>query len=83
MPRPLGVAERAMDAQVGIRELRKRTAPLFEAAVATGDWTLMAETKALAETLRVGLKQARRIAGLAEAIACPDGVAGAGHGRAA
>lgn len=83
MPRPLPLTELAIDAQVGIRDLRRATAPLYEAALRSGDFDVMAETKALAETLRVAGVQARRIAGLGDRIACPDGRLGLWHGRAA
>lgn len=77
------VANHSMDVQAEVRELRRRAAPMFEAAMATGDWNLVAETKALADTLKAAGTLARRVAGMADAISCPDGVAGAGHGRAA
>lgn len=83
MARPLPVVEHAMEAQARIRRLRKDLAPMYEAAFATGDWTVMSETHALAETLRIGQLQARRLAGLTTRIACIDGVAAPGHGRAA
>jgi hypothetical protein len=51
--------------------------------VASGDWALMAESHALAATLRAAQSQLRRIAGRADNIACPDGIHGAAHGRAA
>jgi hypothetical protein len=56
---------------------------MWSAAMASGDWDLMAETHELAATLGAARKQLRRIAGRAEAIACPDGVAKPSHGRAA
>lgn len=84
MARPVGVAMLAVDAQVAIHELaRRQGAPLYEAAMRSGDFAVMAEAKALAATLRVARLQAKRIAGLADGIACPDGIAGLWHGRAA
>jgi hypothetical protein len=83
MPRPLTVVEHAMEVQARLRRLRKDVAPMYEAALATGDFTLLAEAHAIAETLRVGQLQAKRLAGLGEAIHCADGVKGVGHGRAA
>lgn len=77
------VALRSMDLQVEVRELARSAAPMFEAAMATGDWNLIAETKALAQSLRVVGIQAKRVAGMADAIACPDGESAPGHGRAA
>ena len=82
MVRPVPVVERAMEVQVALRALRTQTHPLWEAAMATGNWTLMAECIALAGTLKVAAQQARRITGLAE-VRCPDGIKAAGHGRAA
>lgn len=82
MPRKPLAVERAMECQVAIRALRSQTHPLWEAAMATGDWTLLAECRALASTLKLAAAQARRIAGLAE-VQCPDGVEASGHGRAA
>ena len=67
MGHPVPVVERAMEVQVAIRGLRTQTHPLWEAALATGNWTLLSECRALAGTLRVAATQARRITGLAEA----------------
>jgi hypothetical protein len=77
--------ERAMEVQVAIRELRTTTHPLWEAAVASGNWTVIAECKALAATLKVAAAQARRIASLAEpsVMDCSEGLRRTGHGRAA
>jgi hypothetical protein len=83
MPRRPGAADLAIEAQVAIGALQRSTAPLYEAAMASGDFSVMAETKALAGTLRTARLQARRIAGLAEGIECPDGLILFGHGRAA
>lgn len=81
MPRPPSVTEQAMEVHAHLRRFRKDTAPLYAAALATGDFTVMAETHALAETLRIAQLQARRLAGFAEA-ACADGRAEPGHGLA-
>jgi hypothetical protein len=83
MPRPMPVVEHAMEAHARLRRLRKDVAPMFEAALGTGDWNVVAETKALAETLRIGQLQAKRLAGMAERVPCVDGIAEPGHGRAA
>lgn len=83
MYRRPSATEHAMDAQVALRDFRHACAPLWASAVASGDWSLMAESHALADTLRTAQRQLRRIAGRADSIACPDGVAGASHGRAA
>lgn len=82
MARPLPVVEHAMEVQSRVRLLRKEAAPMFEAAMATGNFEVMAETHALAEALRISQKIARRIAGLAEGL-CADGIAEPGHGAAA
>lgn len=83
MPRPLGVAEHAMEVQACLRRLRKDVAPMYEAALATGDFAVMAETHAIAETLRIGQLQAKRLAGMVDSIHCADGRKAPGHGRAA
>lgn len=83
MPRPMPVVEHAMEVQATIRRLRKTTAPMYEAALATGDIGVLWETHALAQTLRIAQDQAKRIAGMVEA-ACPDEpVRRPGHGAAA
>jgi hypothetical protein len=83
MPRPIPPVDHAIEAQAVLHALRRACGPLWEAAMASGSWTLMAESKALAETLRSAQVQLRRISGEIESIACPDGEAKAGHGRAA
>jgi len=82
MARPLPVVEHAMEVHAHLRRFRKDTAPLYQAALATGDFTVMAETHALAETLRIAQLQAKRLAGFAE-TACADGIREPGHGAAA
>lgn len=82
MPRPIPIVEQAMEVQAQLRRLRKATAPMYEAALATHDSGVLFETHALAQTLRVALIQAKRIAGMAEAT-CPDDIATPGHGAAA
>lgn len=83
MAKALALDELAVEAQVQIRDMRRASAPLYEAALRSGDWRVMAETKAFAETLRVAGVQAKRLAGLAAGVACPDGRVGLWHGRAA
>lgn len=83
MPRPAGLAELAMETQVGIRDLKRVTVPLWESAASTGDWTVMSRCHELAATLRSAQRQCKAIAGLADRIACPDGRVGTNHGRAA
>jgi len=82
MPRPLPIVEHAMEVQAVLRQLRKSTAPMYEAALRTGDSGVLFETHALAQTLRVAQIQARRIAGMATAV-CPDDEVLPGHGAAA
>lgn len=82
MPRRTPTVELAMEAQVAIRELRSATHPLWESAVASGDWSVIAEVKALAATLKIAAGQARRIAALAEPGVCADGLFEIGHGKA-
>lgn len=72
----------AMDTQADLLRVQVHAAPLFEAALATGDWSLMSEVHSLAGLLKVARKQAKRIAGMADSM-CADGIAEPGHGRAA
>ena len=83
MPPRTPPAEHAIEAQCALRTFRRACVPLWAAAVASGDWSLMADAHALSGTLRVAQMQLRRIAGRADSIACPDGIRGANHGRAA
>ena len=66
MPRPIGVVELAMDVQVAVREAHRASAPLWEAALRTGDHALLEECKQLAVVMRQALALARSIAGRAE-----------------
>lgn len=83
MPRPTPLAERAMEVTAAIVGLRAVVVPLYEAAIASGRWDAIAEAKAVADDLNRAQRASKRVAGLAEAIACPDGLFGASHGRAA
>lgn len=83
MPKPIALAERGMEAQAAIRSLQRASLPLFEAALASGNFAVMSEAKALHATLTVARTQARRLTGYAEGIECPDGIGLFGHGRAA
>lgn len=84
MPRPAALAEQAVEAQVRIRDLRRGMAPVFAAAMASRSFAAVAEAKAVAESLRVAERQARRLAGIADGIGvCADGLFEPGHGRAA
>ena len=83
MPRPLVASESAREAQVILRDARRRCTPMLEAALASGDWTTMADAKAFATTFRALLAQARLITGRLDAVACADHIARPAHGRAA
>jgi hypothetical protein len=83
MPRPLPVDLAAVEFQVGVRELRRHAAaPLWEAAIGSGDWALLADAKALDAILRSAVVIAKRMAGHQRA-SCADGLLRPGHGKAA
>ena len=83
MPRPVPVDLAAVEFQARVRELRRRdAAPLWEAALASGDWGQLSDAKALDHLLRVADRIAKRMAGRVNA-ACADGILEPGHGRAA
>lgn len=84
MARHVPLASEAMETQVGLREFRLSRAPLFEAALRSGSHAAISEAHALAATLHVAEKQARRLAGIADGLViCADGLFEPGHGRAA
>lgn len=83
MPPRTPAVEHACEAQARLHALRRACVPLWAAALASGDWSLLSESHALAGTLRAAGTQLRRIAGRLDAIECPDGIKGASHGRAA
>ena len=83
MPRPLPLDEAAVEFQACIRELRRHAAaPLWEAAIGSGDWGQLSDAKALDGILRVADRIAKRMAGRVGAT-CADGILEPGHGRAA
>ncbi len=83
MARHLAVDEAAVEFQVGVRELRRHAAaPLWEAAIGSGDWGALADAKALDQLLRTADRIAKRMAGRVSP-ACADGILEPGHGRAA
>ena len=83
MPRPVPLDEAAVEFQVAIRELRRKAAaPLWEAAIGSGDWGQLSDAKALDGLLRVADRIAKRMAGRVHS-ACADGVFGPSHGKAA
>lgn len=84
MPRPVTLAEHALDAQVILRETRRRMAPLYEAALRSNNLSAIAEAKAVADSIRVAERQSHRLAGIAEGlVVCADGLFEPGHGAAA
>jgi hypothetical protein len=83
MTRPITLDEAAVEFQVVVRELRRRAAaPLWEAALGSGDWGQMADARALDQILKVADRIAKRMAGRVSA-GCADGILEPGHGRAA
>jgi hypothetical protein len=83
MPRPAALDEHAIEFQVALRDLRRRqAAPLWESAVASGDWSQMSDAKALDRMLRAADALVKRMAGRASAP-CADGLLEPGHGLAA
>ena len=83
MPRPVSLDEQAVEFQVALRDLRRRhAAPLWEAAIASGDWGQLSDAKALDGVLKVAERLAKRMAGRVSAP-CADGLLEPGHGRAA
>jgi hypothetical protein len=84
MPRPIAMAEFAVEAQAVLRETRRQMAPLYEAALRTHNAAVISEAKHVAESLRIAQVQAKRLAGLADGLhGCADGLFEPGHGRAA
>lgn len=74
----------AMEAQVVLRDTRRRMAPLYQLALASGNAAAISEAKAIADTLRASETQAKRLTGIADGlIRCEDGLFGPSHGRAA
>jgi len=61
MPRPVAVVERGMEAQVGISEIRRTCAPIYTAALRSGDAEAVTLAKCLATTLWVAGYQARKL----------------------
>ena len=83
MPRPVSLDEQAVEFQVALRDLRSRhAAPLWAAAIASGDWGQLSDAKALDGVLKVAERLAKRMAGRVSAP-CADGLLEPGHGRAA
>jgi hypothetical protein len=83
MPRRVAVDEQSVEFQVALRDLRRQhAAPLWEAALATGDWGQLSDAKALDGVLRVAERIAKRMAGRVSAP-CADGLLEPGHGAAA
>lgn len=68
MPRPVALVELGMEAQQGIHGIRRACAPLYEAALASGDEAVIDKTEALSTTLWVAELQAKQLTGLAQRI---------------
>lgn len=84
MAAPAALAALAMEAQVALRDTRRRMAPMYESALRSGNVYAIAEAKAVAESIRVAERQAKRLAGIADGlITCADGLFEPGHGAAA
>jgi hypothetical protein len=73
----------AMSVHDAILVLRRYTVPMFQAAIASGRWDAVAEAKAVADDLQRAQRAAKRLAAIADAIPCPDGLWAPSHGRAA
>lgn len=63
----------AMDTQADLMRVQRHAAPLYEAAIATADRTLMAEVHELAAELKRAMQRARRLAGLADSMSLGQG----------
>jgi hypothetical protein len=63
MPRPVALVERGMEAQQAIRETRHKCAPLWLAALQSGDAEAVTLAQCLATTLWVAGVQARKLTG--------------------
>jgi hypothetical protein len=78
------LAALAMEAQVALRDQRRAMAPMYEAALRSGNGAAISEAKHVAESIRIAEKQANRLAGIADGLViCADGLFEPGHGRAA
>lgn len=75
MARPVAAVEHAMEVQTRLRDAHRASAPLWEAAIRTGDRELLEDCKALAVVMRQALVLARAIAGRAEPPSEPAEVA--------
>lgn len=84
MARPLSLTEYAMDAQAILRETRRRMAPMYEAALRSGNASAISEAKHVADSIRIAERQSKRLAGIADGLVrCADGLFEPGHGAAA
>lgn len=68
MPRPVALVERGMEAQVAISDTRRRCAPLWMAALRSGDPEAVTLAQCLAATLWVAGVQAKKLTAYAESI---------------
>lgn len=84
MARPAALADHAVEAQAVLRATRRAMAPMYEAAVRSGNAAAISEAKHVAESIRTAERQAKRLAGIADGlVVCADGLFEPGHGRAA
>lgn len=68
MPRPVALVEQGMEAQVWIGQLRRACAPLWRAAMKSGDTEAVALAQCLATTLWVAGEQARKLTAYADRL---------------
>lgn len=68
MPRPVALVEQGMEAQSLIRDTRRKCAPLWRAALRSGDSEAVTLAQCLATTLWVAGEQARKLTAYAEGI---------------
>jgi hypothetical protein len=78
----LPTPEYSMEVQARLRQVRRDASPLYERALATGNYAFLQEVNALAGLIRTAETVAKRVTQFAES-ACADGIAEPGHGRAA
>lgn len=69
MPRPVPIAEQAMEIQADLEEVERDAAPIWPAARKTNRIALVEHCQRLARLIRASRREARDIAGLAEEVA--------------
>lgn len=88
MPRPAPAVETRMEVHAtamtvhdALGALRRATAPMYRAALASGRWDAISEAKAVADDLHRAQRAARRLAAIGEEPGCqPEHTFGFGHG---